>query len=91
MNYTKVHAYIAAFLVVFCVWTGQAKAAEQWPVNLNGFRCPVAPKENEKIAIYIDCKNSINNKEYRTFIDPNFDMAKAEWSHFKHNEWIVLY
>lgn len=47
--------------------------------------------QNEKIAIYIDCKNSINNKEYRTFIDPNFDMAKAEWSHFKHNEWIVLY
>lgn len=46
--------------------------------------------ENKNIAIYIECKNNINKKEYKTLIDPNFDMAKAEWSHFKHNEWIVL-
>ena len=46
--------------------------------------------KGKPIAIYIDCKNSINRKEYKTLIDPNFDMAKAEWSHFKHNEWIEL-
>lgn len=42
------------------------------------------------IAIYIDCKNSINRKEYKTLIDPKFDMVKAKWSHFKHNKWIEL-
>ena len=43
------------------------------------------------IAIYIDCKNSINRKEYKSLIDPNYDMAKAEWNYFAHNEWILLY
>jgi len=46
--------------------------------------------KGKPIAIYIDCKNSINRKEYKTLIDPKFDMAKAKWSHFKHNEWIEL-
>jgi hypothetical protein len=50
-------------------------------------------KENfrgKPIAIYIDCKNSINRKEYKTLIDPKFDMAKAEWDYFGHNEWILM-
>lgn len=46
--------------------------------------------KGKPIAIYIDCKNSINRKEYKTLIDPKFDMTKAKWSHFKHNEWIEL-
>ena len=47
--------------------------------------------KGKPIAIYIDCKNSINKKEYKTLIDPKFDMAKAEWNYFAHNEWILLY
>lgn len=47
--------------------------------------------KGKPIAIFIDCKNSINRKEYKTLIDPKFNMANAEWSHFKHNEWIVLH
>lgn len=46
--------------------------------------------KGKPISIYVDCKNSINRKEYKTLIDPNFDMAQAEWSHFKHNKWIVF-
>lgn len=46
--------------------------------------------KDKPIAIYIDCKNSINRKEYKTLIDPKFDMAKAKWDYFRHNEWIVL-
>ena len=42
------------------------------------------------IAIYIDCKKSINRKEYKTLIDSKFDMAKAEWDYFGHNEWVLL-
>jgi ABC-type multidrug transport system fused ATPase/permease subunit len=47
--------------------------------------------QGKQIAIYIDCKNSINRKELKTLIDPKFDMANAEWDYFGHNEWIVLY
>lgn len=47
--------------------------------------------KGKDISIYIDCKNSINNKPYQTLIDPNFDMAKAKWNYFWHNEWVLLY
>ena len=47
--------------------------------------------QGKHIAIYIDCKNSINKKEYKSLIDPNYDMAKAEWNYFAHNKWILLY
>lgn len=47
--------------------------------------------KGKSIAIYIDCKNSINRKEYKTLIDPKYDMAKAKWDYFGHNEWILLY
>ena len=55
--------------------------------------CQRIKKQNEgkDISIFVDCSISINRKEYRTLIDPNFDMAKAEWSHFKHNDWITIY
>ena len=45
--------------------------------------------QGKHIAIYIDCKNSINRKEYKTLIDPKFDMAKAKWNYFRHNEWLL--
>ena len=45
--------------------------------------------KEKPIAIYIDCKNSINRNEYKTLIDPNFDMAKAKWDYFRHNEWLL--
>ncbi|GEM_PF-3597766 len=49
----KIYAYIIAAVIIFPVWTGDIFAAEEvWPVNLGTFRCPVSPKENEKIAIF---------------------------------------
>jgi len=53
--------------------------------------CQYIKKEfkEKEIAIFIDCKNSINRKEYKTLIDPKFDMAKAKWNYFKHNEWLL--
>lgn len=47
--------------------------------------------QGKDISIYIDCENAINQKPYQTLIDPNFDMAKANWDYFFHNEWIVLH
>ena len=53
--------------------------------------CKYIKKEfkGKEIAIFIDCKNSINRKEYKTLIDPKFDMAKAKWNYFRHNEWLL--
>ena len=53
--------------------------------------CQYITKEfkGKDIAIFIKCKNSINRKEYKTLIDPKFDMAKAKWDYFMHNEWLL--
>ena len=53
--------------------------------------CQYITKEfkGKDIAIFIKCKNSINRKEYKTLIDPKFDMAKAKWDYFRHNEWLL--
>ncbi|CAM3913938.1 MULTISPECIES: HTTM domain-containing protein [Flavobacterium] len=47
--------------------------------------------KDQDISIYITCKNAINRKEYKTLIDPDYDMAKAKWNYFTHNEWITTY
>ena len=54
--------------------------------------CQRIKKEHtgQNISIYIECKNSINNKPPKFLIDPKYDMAKAKWNYFWHNEWILL-
>lgn len=44
-----------------------------------------------EVSIFIDSKLSVNNKPYKTFIDPTVDFAEAEWNYFGHNDWILLY
>ncbi|WP_338375873.1 HTTM domain-containing protein [uncultured Flavobacterium sp.] len=46
--------------------------------------------EGKNISIFIDCKNSINRKPYRTLIDPKLDFAKAKWNYFSHNDWVLI-
>ncbi len=46
--------------------------------------------EGKNISIFIDCKNSINHKPYRTLIDPKQDFTKAKWDYFSHNEWVLI-
>ncbi len=46
--------------------------------------------KDKDISIYIECKNSINGKPHQTLIDPKYDIAKAKWNYFWHNEWILL-
>ena len=43
------------------------------------------------VSIFIDSKLSVNNKPYKTFIDPTVDFAQAKWNYFGHNDWILLY
>lgn len=40
------------------------------------------------ISIYVTCNVSINNKSYQPLINPEADLAKAEWNYFFHNDWI---
>jgi len=46
--------------------------------------------KGKNISIFIECKNSINNGEFKTLIDPKQDFMLAEWDYFWHNEWILL-
>ncbi|VXB38811.1 conserved membrane hypothetical protein [Flavobacterium sp. 9AF] len=46
---------------------------------------------DKNISIYITCSNSINRKSYHPLIKPEYDMAKAKWNYFSHNEWLTLY
>ena len=54
--------------------------------------CQIIKKEfkNDNISIYANCSVSINDKPYQPLIDPNEDLAKANWNYFCHNNWIYL-
>ncbi|MDO5969234.1 HTTM domain-containing protein [Flavivirga aquimarina] len=45
--------------------------------------------DGQKVAIYVDCKVSVNGKSYKRLINPEVDFAKATWSTFKHCDWIL--
>jgi hypothetical protein len=46
-------------------------------------------EQGKEIEVYIDGRVSVNGRPYKRLIDPKVDMARAEWSHFGHNEWIL--
>ncbi|MFD2908371.1 HTTM domain-containing protein [Flavobacterium ardleyense] len=46
--------------------------------------------KGQDVSIYIDCKNNINNGEYKTLINPEQDFVIAKWDYFWHNDWILL-
>lgn len=51
-------------------------------------------KENAKmgkdVSVYVlNSRVSINGKSFRSFIDPNVDLAAEQWNHFKHHNWIL--
>jgi len=41
------------------------------------------------IQIYAISEVSLNFRPTQTFIDPEYDMAKASWRPFKHSEWVL--
>ncbi|WP_296144183.1 HTTM domain-containing protein [uncultured Flavobacterium sp.] len=43
------------------------------------------------ISIFADSNVSINRKPYLKLINPDVDLAQAEWNYFFHNDWILLY
>ena len=45
--------------------------------------------KGENVAVYINSKVSVNGKPYKTFINPDIDIASMEWNIFKHSYWIL--
>ncbi len=43
-----------------------------------------------EVSIYANTMAAINGRPYKTLIDPNVDLAAAEWDYFFHNDWILL-
>lgn len=43
------------------------------------------------VSIFADSNVSINRKPYLKLINPDVDLAQAEWNYFFHNDWILLY
>lgn len=46
-------------------------------------------EKGEDVAVYVDCKVSVNNKPYQKLIDPTVDLASVKWNPFSHSEWLL--
>ncbi len=47
--------------------------------------------EGKDIAVFVKSRVSINGRKYKTFIDPEVDLASVPWNYFKTNPWILKY
>jgi hypothetical protein len=45
--------------------------------------------KGQEVSVFVNCKVSINGKPYKTFINPEIDIANVEWDAFKHSNWIL--
>jgi hypothetical protein len=45
--------------------------------------------KGEDVAVFIDCKLSVNGKPYKQLIKPEVDLANVDWNVFKHSSWIL--
>ncbi|MFD1062818.1 HTTM domain-containing protein [Winogradskyella litorisediminis] len=45
--------------------------------------------ENKSVSIFVTNYVSVNGKPSKRFINPEVDMATAEWNYFTHNDWIL--
>ncbi|MDO6759964.1 HTTM domain-containing protein [Tamlana sp. 2_MG-2023] len=41
------------------------------------------------IAVYVNCKVSVNGRPYQTLINPDIDIANVPWDVFKHSTWLL--
>lgn len=48
-------------------------------------------EKGEEVEIYVNAKISVNKKPRKQLIDPEVNMAEAEYNYFFHNDWILLH
>lgn len=46
-------------------------------------------KDGQDVAVYVASRVSVNGKPYKTFINPEIDIASTKWNVFKHSLWIL--
>ena len=44
---------------------------------------------NRDVMVFVDCQVKVNGKSYKTFIDPEVDLASVKWNAYKHSSWIL--
>lgn len=47
--------------------------------------------KGKAVAVYVDCMASVNRGPYKRLINPNVDLAAADWNYFGHDSWVILY
>lgn len=45
--------------------------------------------EGKDVAVYVNCKVSVNGKPFKPLINPDVDLASVKWHPFKHSDWIL--
>jgi len=45
--------------------------------------------KNKDIAVYVDCRISVNGRPLEVFVDNTIDLASVQWNPLKHNTWIL--
>lgn len=48
-------------------------------------------ENGKEVAVYANTYASINGRQHQQLIDPETDLATAEWDYFSHCNWILLY
>lgn len=48
-------------------------------------------RDGKDVAVYVKGRVQVNDSPYRELIDPNVDLAAANWDYFSHSNWILLY
>jgi hypothetical protein len=43
----------------------------------------------DPVEIHVVSRVSLNGRPRQPLIDPDYDMAKAEWHYFSHDEWVL--
>lgn len=46
-------------------------------------------EEGKDVAVYVDCRISVNGRPLKILIDPKQDLASIKWDTFKHSTWIL--
>lgn len=46
-------------------------------------------KKGQDVAVYVNCKISVNGKPLQRLTDPNVDIASMPWEPLKHSSWIL--
>ena len=45
--------------------------------------------KDKDVAVYVDCRVSVNGRSFRQFTDKTIDIASLPWDVFKHTRWIL--